>query len=450
MSQFATLSAEKLVFPAVFPCACGKEHRVALRRLHIGTNAIACLPDVLQTLGLRMPFILCDRSTKAAAWDSVHAVLERSGIEYVLYAFESARIEPDEHAMGSLAMAFDPRCDVVIALGSGVLNDCAKILAHITGHDAIAIATAPSMDGYASNSSSMIVRGVKTSLYTQCPITIIADTAILSTAPDRMLWAGFGDMAAKYVALCEWRISSLVTGEYYCPEVAALVRNSLHAVMDSAQGLMRREPRALEAVMEGLVLSGIAMSFAEVSRPASGLEHYFSHLWEMMALERGHAYDLHGIQVGVGTLLSLDVLDQLRSITPSRKIAEDAMLHFDSARWEQSVRRVFGKTAPSILAIEASVGKNTPAKQAAHWNAIEAHWPQIRQILDEELPDLPALYAQMRQLGMPTTPQAIGVSDADVADAYLHSRDIRDKYLTSSLLWDMGLLAFIHPRVPAE
>lgn len=94
-------------------------------------------------------------------------------------------------------------------------------------------------------------------------------------------------MLAKYISICEWRLSHEINGEYYCPQVAQLVRNSLQTCVAHADGLAARDPEAVQHVMEGLVLSGLAMGFAGVTRPASGMEHYFSHLWDMRALEFG-------------------------------------------------------------------------------------------------------------------------------------------------------------------
>lgn len=443
--DFAHMALDALLAPNAYDCACGRCHSTQVAYLKIGPGAARYLPEALATAEAKKPFIICDTHTKAAAWDMVKPILDAAGVPYVLHVFEREHLEPDEYAVGSLAMAFDPGCDIILAIGSGVLNDCAKVLAHAVGRKSMVVATAPSMDGYASNSSSMIVDGVKSTLYNACPIAILADTDILRKAPQRMLWAGLGDMVAKYVAICEWRISHIVTGEYYCESVANLVRHALGRVVENAKGLRARDPAAIEAVLEGLVLSGIAMSYAQNSRPASGLDHYFSHLWEMMALERGTPYELHGIQVGAGTLLAMRVLEQLKGLSPSREAAEAAMARFDPAAWEENVRRVFGKTADRILEIEAQCGKNDPAKHAKRLDAILAHWDEIQQIMAEELPTLEALEGMMRDMGMPVTPDDLDISRQDVLDAYFCSRDIRDKYLTSSLLWDLGLLETILP-----
>ena len=55
-------------------------------------------------------------------------------------------------------MAFDSGCDFIIGVGSGTINDIGKLLANITGLNYAIVCTAPSMDGFASINSSMIVR----------------------------------------------------------------------------------------------------------------------------------------------------------------------------------------------------------------------------------------------------------------------------------------------------
>ncbi len=422
-------------------CECGREHSVGLQYVKIGPDATRFLPDALAAIHCRKPFVVCDMNTRRVAMGPVEAALRGAGIPYVVYEFSQARVEPDEHAVGALCMALDPTCDGVLAVGSGVINDCCKVLAHAVRLPQAVVATAPSMDGYASNSSSMIRDRVKVTLYNACPAAIVADTSIMKDAPERMLQAGLGDMLAKYIALCEWRISHIVTGEYYCPQVAGLMRNSLCKIVAAAPRLMERDPEAVGAVTEGLILSGVAMAFAQISRPASGLEHYFSHLWEMFALERGLPLELHGIQVGVGTVLCLHIYDRLRTFTPSRETAEAAMRAFSPAQWEQTVRRVFGQAAQTLIDSENTQWhKNDPIRHQERLERILAHWDEITAIMAQELPDTQATLTLMCTLHMPVLPAQIDEDAQDTRDAFLCSRDIRDKYLTSSLLWDLGLL----------
>lgn len=442
MKHLSEMSISEILAPEGYRCSCGKVHRCALKDLRIGAGVLRELPDVLRKMGVKRPFIVSDRNTETAAGKLVKQILRAKAITFGEFVFsQNERIEPDERAVGAIAMAFDPKCDCMLAVGSGVMNDCCKVFAKAIGKPSLVVATAPSMDGYASNSSSMIQSRIKVSLYNGCPQAIIADTDVLKTAPDIMLQAGLGDMLAKYVSVCEWRISHLVYGDPYCEEIADLVRASLRKIVAHADGLLSREDAALEAVLEGLVLSGVSMAFAEISRPASGLEHYFSHLWEMQSLLSGAPGDLHGVQVGVGTQMVLWIYENILNMeTIDVNKARAAMGVFSPAVWEERVRRVFGPIAPEILALEAKAKKNDPEKHTVRLQKIADNWQQIRQIVAEELPDREAILKLMKNCGMKCSPQEMQLTLADTQNALLCSRDIRDKYLTSSLLWDLGLL----------
>ena len=442
MPDFTKMSLTELVRPEGHKCACGKVHTCALKYLNIGRGIIDEAPKMIAAMGRKKPFVVCDDNTYRVAGRRVDEILTAAGVDHVTYVIpcESGdRIAPAEWEVGSVIMHFDPSCDMFLAVGSGVVNDICKVAAHATGRVCAVVGTAPSMDGFASNSSSMEMNHVKVSLYNHGPEGILLDSDILARAPMRMLWAGLGDMVAKYVAICEWRISHLVTGEYYCEDVAALMRSALKKIMDASDKITLRDPDAIASVAEGLVLAGVGMAYAEISRPASGLEHYFSHMWEMMALERGVPYDLHGIQVGVGTILTLQIYEKIKQIKPDRAKAEAHMRAFDRGEWEQQVRRIFGKTADQILQIEDQTHKNDPERHARRLDNILAHWDDILDIIAEELPDYDWLHDAMAATGMPMTPADIDIPEKDVIDAFVGARDIRDKYLSCSMIWDLGL-----------
>ena len=442
MAFFDEMSLNELLRPEGHDCACGRRHDTGLRFLRVGPGVIQTVPEAIRFLGRKKPFLVADANTWEAAGRQVADILEKAGIPYASYVFPASRghIEPDEAAVGSIAMAFDPSCDLFLAVGSGVMNDCCRVMAHTTGRGHMVVGTAPSMDGYASNSSSMIVERIKTSLYACCPQAIIADIDIMKEAPMRMLWAGLGDMLAKYNALCEWRISNIATGEFFCENVARLVRASVKKVADNAGGLVKRSPEAIQAVVEGLILSGVAMDFAKVSRPASGLEHYFSHMWEMEALRRGEHADLHGICVGVGLCLTLPLYDVIRRHgRPSRETADRAYAAFSQQEWENEMREVFGTTADDVIRGEKKWGKNSPAVHQKRLDNLLNNWDKVIAAMDEELPPADKIISLMRSTGMPTRPEELGLDAGAVHRAFVGSREIRDKYLLSSMLWDLGL-----------
>jgi len=213
--------------------------------------------------------------------------------------------------------------------------------------------------------------------------------------------------------------------------------------------LNERDPRAIANVVEGLIMSGVAMGFADVSRPASGVEHYFSHMWEMRALLTGQHADLHGIQVGIGTLLTLKIYEWMRQLIPDRERAERAMRGFDQEKWASEIRRIFGSTADQIFKIEEKTRKNDPAKHARRLGRIIENWDGIQRIIREELPSHDSIRALMARLNMPMKPADIGIPPAGVRDAFVGARDIRDKYLSCSMLWDLGLLEEFGDRLMA-
>ena len=433
----------KLVCPEGFACACGKRHAAAVSYLSVARGAVKQVAQALEACACRHPMIVCDENGAAIAARSVREELKRQGIDSSLLIVPDERgegVKPSEHAAGTLLLRFDHACDVILGVGSGAINDLCKVLGRATGRPCMIVATAPSMDGYASDGASVEIGGVKHSLRAQTPAAILCDTQILSRAPMHMIRAGLGDVFAKYTALCDWKVSHIVTGEYYCDAVAQLVERSLQKTAAAARGIVRREESAVQAVAEGLILSGVGIAFAGCSHPASGLEHYFSHCWEMMALERGRPCELHGIQVCVGMLLTLRLLEAMRGVRPDMARAEAAADRFDAAAWEANLRCVFPKAADDLLALEARAGKNERTARLRRARRIVERWDEILEVFDRTLPDRTEIEALLAEIGVPCTPREIGISADDVVDAFVCSRDIRDKYLLSSLIWDIGYM----------
>jgi len=324
--------------------------------------------------------------------------------------------------------------------GRAVINDIGKLLSNTARRHYIIVATAPSMDGYASATSSMSMDGLKVSLNSRCADVIIGDTDILKEAPMHMLSSGIGDMLAKYVSIAEWRIAHLITGEYYCEQVAQLIRSAVKKCVDGAAGLLRREPAAVEAVFEGLVIGGLAMAYAGVSRPASGVEHYFSHVWDMRGLEFGTRVDLHGIQCATATLTAVRLYETLCTMTPDAEIASAYVDGFSFEDWSAQLRGFLGTGAEAMIAQEAREGKYDKRTHAARFAVIARHWQDILQILRQELPPAAQLQQLLELLHIPTEPAGLGVSGEDLAMTFRATKDIRDKYVLSRLAWDLGVL----------
>ena len=421
------------------PCPCGKNHTVAVDEVVVGSGAVNRLPEFVRKYG-KKPFVVADVNTYAAAGKRVCALLREESIPYGSFVFRDTALEPDEKTVGAAFMHYDASCDVIVGVGSGVINDVCKILSNISGNPYIIVATAPSMDGYASATSSMSRDGVKVSLNSRCADVIIGDTDILKTAPLHMLRSGLGDMLAKFVSIAEWRIAHLITGEYCCEEVAQLIRSAVKKCVDNAEGLLKREDAAIEAVFEGLVIGGIAMAYAGVSRPASGVEHYFSHVWDMRGLEFGTKVDLHGIQCAMATMKAVELYEQVMAVTPDYAKAKTYVDAFDLESWNGELRNFLGSSAETMIELEKKEGKYRKDTHETRFRLIEANWDAILQILREELPTAEELCKLMDTVGISRDLSAIGVSREDAKITFRATKDIRDKYVLSRLAWDLGIL----------
>lgn len=422
-------------------CPCGKKHFSPVKGIFSGKGVINELPLVLkEKYNPSKVFVLADKNTYKAAGEKVCTLLEESGISYTKYVFDTDKqLEPDEWTVGSAVMHFDTGCDVIIAVGSGVVNDTGKILKGMSGKPYIIVGTAPSMDGYASDSSSMTRSGLKISLYSASADLIFGDTDILCNAPEEMLKAGLGDMLAKYISICEWKIAKLLYGEYYCEEIAELVRSALKKCVDNAEGLLKRDEKAVKAVFEGLVITGIAMCFAGVSRPASGGEHYMSHIWDMRKASFGTYINLHGIQCAVGTYISARIYEKLLDITPDKKKALEFVADFDYSKRAELLTELLGNGAKSMIDLEAKEGKFDKEKHAHRLEKIIDGWDEITAIIRDEIPRVQFLDKLYDTVGLPKTPGEAGIDDELLPVTVKVAGDIRDKYVASRLLWDLGL-----------
>lgn len=420
-------------------CVCGKKHYALLKKAVIEDGAINKIPDIVKDEGAKSVFMLCDLNTYAAAGKKTERCLTEAGITVKKYVYPCKDIiEPDEKAVGSAIMHYED-ADMIIGVGSGVINDIGKIVAVTANKTYMIVGTAPSMDGYASGTVSMVVDGFKTTIKTKCPEIIIGDLDVLSQAPIDMLRAGVGDILAKYISICEWRIGTIIKGEAYCDTAAAMVKNALNKLVSSADKLVDRDHEVIKVVMEGLILSGIAINYAESTRVVSGGEHYYSHLWDMRGLEFGTPIHLHGIQCGVATLEVMRVYEILKNIVPDKEKALAYARAFDVNAYNEKLRQFVGKGAEPMIALENKEKKYTVKEHAERIEKIVANWDKIISIINEELPIAKANEA-LAVTKAPTSGADLGKSDELMAQTFIFSKDIRDKYVVSRLCWDLGII----------
>ena len=299
-------------------------------------------------------------------------------------------------------------------------------------------ATAPSMDGFVSIGAALITNYVKTTYQARVPLAVIGDTDILAAAPMEMITAGLGDILGKYTCLLDWKMAHIITGEYYCSHIADMVKEAVEIVVEESTRIKDRNPDAVKAVTEALVLSGIAMSFVGNSRPASGSEHHLSHYWEMKFQAEGKKPILHGIKVGIGMIAVTKMYETLEN--EQFDFASLKERSFDYAAWEKKVKDCYQDAAPGIIALEEKAQKNNLDKRNKRLAILEKKWPEILRTIKESLPSSAEMEKLLASLGAPINPAQIGVSSELVEDAVILAKEVRDRFTLLQVLWDTGLL----------
>ena len=184
------------------------------------------------------------------------------------------------------------------------------------------------------------------------------------------------------------------------------------------------------------------MNYAGVSRPASGTEHYFSHIWDMRALAfEDVSSELHGIQAGLGTLYTLMAYHTFLEGTyrPDREKAMAFVRNFSLDDWNRQLLSFIGPGSEAMIEGEKREHKYSPEKHEARFSVIEQNWDMIIDSI-KTLPSPEELRALMESIGFPTSASVIGYTDEQVKTTFRMTKDIRDKYVGPRLFWDLGIL----------
>ncbi len=413
--------------------------------VRVGPGALAAADAVVaDAFGDRAAVVVADTNTWAAAGQAVDAYLRAAGrpVAPPIVFPGTPPLYADFATVLALEGRLRPHDAVPVAAGSGTLNDLTKLAAHRLGRPYLCVATAASMDGYTAFGAAITRDGFKQTMACPAPRAVLADLDVLAHAPTEMNATGYGDLLGKVTAGADWILADALGVEPIEPQAWALVQDSLRAWTGRPAALRAGDPAAIAALCEGLILTGIAMQISRSSRPASGSDHRFSHLWEMQALGHGHPAVPHGFKVGVGTIAAAALYDWLLARDLTALDVEARVAAWPT--WpavEAAVRR--GHDIPPLAdnAVEETRAKYlTPAQLRARLGRIQAAWPALRPRLAAQLLPAAALRDLLATAGCPTTPEAIGVDRATLRASYDLARTIRRRYTVLDLVYETGLL----------
>ena len=381
---------------------CGKTHPLITDEVYIGADATERLiAYIRQRRGVCI--VVCDGNTEKYA----RVIAQGAACEcFVLHAGSHAT----EITTGQLRdYAKGKNAALLVACGSGSIHDTVRYYAHEVGLPFVSYPTAASVDGFVSSVAAMTWYGQKLTFPAVPPVALFADDSVYAHAPARLTASGAADILGKYTALADWRVAKILTGEHLCERIYALEKEALD---ETAYAILHRseydDAAYTSLIMNGLILSGLAMQLQENSRPASGAEHHMSHFWEMHLINP-ESEGLHGEQVGVGLLAVLDVY---KKFAGRETLLTDSFLHPDVEAVMDRTRLepIYGELTDGILKENMPKGRESSSLTQLAVADIAAAEAEVRSVL-AELPTAEEAREMLRLCGAPTTMAELGLPE---------------------------------------
>ncbi len=403
---------------------CGKERTCPIKEVYIEKNAAEHLT------ALAMPFdrilLVADENTYGASGKQVENALKGKSTKSVIFSGKELLI-PNEKAIDTINESMNG-IDLIVGIGSGVIQDLCKYVAFFAKIPYIIVATAPSMDGYASSGAAMILKGMKETVPAGLPLAIIADTEVLKNAPMDMIKAGYGDIIGKYSALNDWELSHIVNGEYLCKYILDTTSEMIEKTLKTATGLTKRDENAIKALMEALVIVGIMMSFATTSRPASGSEHHLSHFFEITGIVKNEPYLTHGIDVAYSTVVTAHIREQLLSKPFSNEQYKE-----NNDAYIKNMKQIYGSVADECIALQKRLG----TYERNRLEIYKQNEEQIRKIL-AKMPKASEISEMLQLVGLNISDFVSLYGREKIKNAIKYAKDLKDRYTVLWLNYDLG------------
>ncbi len=286
------------------------ETMVIPRKIIFGPKATAKLPETCRSMGFERLVVVSGPTYTAeiARRYVVKPLLDEGfSVESLVFSRDGSVVD---QILGMKRRVGRVKGQVMVAVGGGSVVDAVKAAASLSGVSYISVPTSAANDGIASPATAYLLRvevreKLGVSLSVEAPVAVVADTEIISRAPYRTIASGCGDLLAKFVAIKDWQLASKLRGEDYSEYAASLALMSANLIVEKAKYIKQGLEESVRIVVKALIGSGVAMSIAGSSRPASGSEHMFSHALDYLSRVKGFRNAPHGLQVGVGAIMMM-------------------------------------------------------------------------------------------------------------------------------------------------
>jgi glycerol-1-phosphate dehydrogenase [NAD(P)+] len=414
------------------------------RRVEIRSGALADVgPIALDAFPDRIPVIVADTTTFGIAGEAVLASLRDAGMtvaEPIVFPGEPT-LRPDVRHVARIRQHLGPT-SLPVAVGSGTLNDLTKRAAFESGLPYLVAGTAASMDGYTASGAALIADGVKQTFECPAPEVVIVDLDIIAAAPEGMTASGYGDLIGKVTAGADWILADALEIEPILPNVWQMVQGPLPDMIAEPERYFRGGGDAIEPLLQGLIITGLAIQAAGTTRTASGSEHQFSHLWEMRGLEHDGEVVSHGKKVGLGTIVSTSLYERLLAYPVAELDIDRAVAAWPSwPEMEAMIPRTLDHAALVAKALDECRAKHvTPDQLRDRLTLLRDRWPDLAPRLRDQLLPIDELRHLLARAHCPTRPEEIGLDVAQLRESYFAAGQIRRRYTVFDVVLEAGLL----------
>ena len=412
-------------------CTCRRRHPTPEIKIYSADDAYSVLAeDCKKFVGEGCVLLLDDENTHLAAGAKLARCLDKKSVKYKLI-----KLPGDSSVTDILADKIFNECnghDLILSVGAGTINDLGKFVSSQRKIPYWAVPSACSMNGYTSSIAAVKVKGVKRTLPALPPSSIYVDPKVIQNSPLKLRQAGFCDVLAKSVSDFDWQTESILFKGSYCHLPTAIVTQSEHRYIDYPEKIKQGNKKAVMGLFDGLLFSGFAMSLAGSSAPASGGEHLISHFLDMRESRTGRKPELHGLQVGLGIVLSAACYQKLACLVKKdlNNIAEtifEADFKYISSIWgslASEVEKQFLKKKERLLQLD---------------NILLPNWEKLRTLFSKvRRPDF--FVDLIRRTGFEMTLECLNISKDEFLLAALSSRTIRERITILDISAHAGVL----------
>jgi glycerol-1-phosphate dehydrogenase [NAD(P)+] len=413
------------------------------KQLLIGRGVLRDTGALFASLFPNQPAILvADDSTYTAAGKSVEESLDHAGV-----SLRDAVVLPSkglyaESQFVDQALAAIANTDAIpIAVGAGTINDVVKLAAHRAGRRYLCVATAASMDGYTAYGSSITHEGSKQTFDCPAPLGVVADIDIIAAAPPWLNASGYADLFAKCPAGADWLLADGMDVDPIDAPTWGMVQDRLRDWLADPNGVRRGEIEPIHRLTLALMMTGFAMQASLSSRPASGAEHQFSHLWDMENHTHEGESPSHGFKVGIGSLASLRLYEAIQGRQLDQIDIESVVAKWPD--WEQEeakINELFDDKALVNKALEETRAKCVSRDElCAELARLANVWPQLRDRLSQQVYPVSEARGMLAAAGCPIESYQISISAERLRSSHLKAYYLRRRYTVLDFVRRAGL-----------